>query len=111
MRRHGDLLERIELACTRASAAEQDPHLLAEIEDLLAEGYLEAMMADARSRHLGLRLEELVEQLDDPRAGTEARRIALERRGTASAARVLRARLSALREHFARLSGIQSISR
>jgi hypothetical protein len=105
----GDLRElstRIERVSSRAAGASHaDPQLLAEIEDALAEGYMEALSGEARSRRLGNRLERLMESLEDPGTAVEIRRLTLQRRSVDRMTGNLRAQLSVIRENFIRLGG------
>jgi hypothetical protein len=102
------LLERIDRLAARAETARPDDELLSEIEDLLAEGYMEALTEEAKSRRLAARLERLVETLDEPGAAVEARRLAVQRRTLDQGISTLRLRLNAIREQFVRLGGGQS---
>jgi hypothetical protein len=106
-----DLLERIDRLSDRASSEPQGSRLLGEIEDVLAEGYLLALNAEARSRRLAEQAEDLVERLDEPDAARELRRVAAQRRGLDQRTRVLRSQLAVMREHFVRLGGAQSAYR
>jgi hypothetical protein len=67
------LEQRIDALCARVSSGQHDPALLAEIDDLLAEGYIRALQGDAVAR-------------DDDRAG--------------EATRQLRVRLAVMYEHW-----------
>jgi hypothetical protein len=106
-----ELLERIGRLSERASSGSEGSRLLAEIEDVLAEGYLIALNAEARSRRLAERAETLVEQLDEPDAALELRRLSAQRRGLEQRTRMLRSHLAVMREHFVRLGGAQSAYR
>ena len=108
MAEFSDLLERIDRLSARAARREADPALLAEIEDLLAEGYMQALTEEARSRRMATRLERLVEALDEPAAAVEARRLVVQRRTLDGRIRMLRDRLNAIRQQFVRLGGGQS---
>lgn len=103
-----DLLARIEAVCSRASGRGRDERLAAEIEDLLAEGYIEALRAESRSLRLRARLEQLADTIEQPDDAIEARRIALERLTIDRRVSVLRSRLQVMRTHFVRLSGGRS---
>jgi hypothetical protein len=105
----GELLKRIDRLSSRASGTADDAQLLSEIEDLLGEGYAQALNAEARSRRLGERLERLVEIIDEPGAAVEIRRITVQRRSLDQRTAELRGRLSVLREHFVRLGGGRSV--
>jgi uncharacterized coiled-coil protein SlyX len=108
MAEHNELLARIARLSSRASFASEDDRLLSEIEDVLAEGYVEAMTGEARSRSLARRMDDLVERIDEPAVAVEARRIAVQRRTLDQRVRDLRAQLAVMREHFVRLGGGQS---
>ena len=100
-----ELATRIESLSSRAAGAGEDARLLAEIEDVLAAGYIEALSGEAQSRRLGERLERVVETIDEPGMAVEVRRLARERRSLDAAVEGLRAQLSILRRHFIRLGG------
>jgi hypothetical protein len=108
MAEYAELLERIDRLAARADTSRADDALLSEIEDLLAEGYVQALTAEARSRRLATRLERLVETLDEPGAAVEARQLAVQRRSLDQKITTLRLRLHAIREQFVRLGGGQS---
>ena len=107
MAEYPELLERIDRLATRAETRRADDALLSEIEDLLAEGYMQALTEEARSRRIVARLERLVETLDEPGAAVEARRLAVQRRSLDQKISTLRLRLHAIREQFVRLGGGQ----
>ena len=100
-----DLLRRIDVLSSRAATGSGDARLLAEMEDLFAEGYVHAMTREARSRRLTTRLERLLSNLDEPDAATEARRLARQRRTLDQSVTVLRSRLAVMREQFVRSGG------
>ena len=106
-----DLLERIGRLSDRALCGSADARLLAEIEDVLAEGYLAALNAEAQSRRLAERAEILIEQLEEPHAALELRRLTAQRRGLEQRIRMLRSQLAVMREDFVRLGGAQSAYR
>ena len=108
MAEHAELLERIDRLAQRAETPRADGALLSEMEDLLAEGYVRALSAEARSRRIAAQLERLAETLDEPGAAVEARRLAVQRRSLDQSVRTLRQRLHAIREQFLRLGGGQS---
>jgi len=108
MTEYTDLLERIDRLAARADARRADDALLSDIENLLAEGYMQALTEEARSRRLAAQLERLVETLDEPGAAVEARRLAVQRRSLDQRISTLRNRLHAVREQFVRLGGGQS---
>jgi hypothetical protein len=105
MAEYAELLERIDRLAARAETARADARLLAEMEDVLAEGYMQALTGEARSRRIATRLERLVDTLDEPGAAVEARRLAVQRRSLDTAISTLRLRLNAVREQFVRLGG------
>jgi hypothetical protein len=108
MAEYADLLDRIDRLAGRAETAHADDALLSEMEDVLAEGYIEALSGEARSQRIGTRLERLVDTIDEPGAAVEARRLAVQRRSLDAAVGTLRSRLNAVREQFVRLGGGQS---
>jgi hypothetical protein len=108
MAEYTELLERIDRLAARADARRADEALLSDLENLLAEGYMQALTEEARSRRLAAQLERLVETLDEPGAAVEARRLALQRRSLEQRISTLRKRLHAVREQFVRLGGGQS---
>ena len=73
------------------------------MEDALAEGYVEALAGEARSRRHAERLEALVEILDQAGAAVEIARIVPEKRRLDARVAVLRDRLALLRERFEQL--------
>jgi hypothetical protein len=80
---------------------------LAEMEEVLAVGYVSALRADARRQRLGHRIDRLLADLGDCRAAEEARRLAQERTALQEVTYRLRARLGAVRSVVARLSARQ----
>lgn len=110
MAEYAELLDRIDRLAARADTPRADDALLSEIEDLLAEGYMQALTEEARSRRLAARIERLIETLDEPGAAVEARRIAVQRRTIDQRIDTLRLRLNAIREQFVRLGGGQRAS-
>jgi hypothetical protein len=100
-----ELARRIESLSSRSAAAGKDVQLLSEIEDVLAEGYIEALSGEAQSRRLGERLERLVEVIEEPGMAVEVQRLALQRRSLDAGVGELRAQLSVMRQHFTRLGG------
>jgi hypothetical protein len=111
MRQYAELLDRIDLLSSRAATASEDAQLVAEMEDVLTQGYVEALSGEARSRRLGRQMDDLVERLDDPDAAVQARRLAVQRRSLDQRVRDLRGRLAVMREHFVRLGGGRSVPR
>jgi hypothetical protein len=100
-----ELTARIHGLSSRAADVREDAQLLVEIEDLLAEGYIEALRGEAKSRRLAERLERLVAIIEEPGVAVEFRSLALERRSLDARIGELRAQLSVMREHFIRLGG------
>jgi hypothetical protein len=103
VRESSDIFTRIDRLASRASEARPAGRLLGEMEDLLPEGYLEALAGEARSRRLAERLDVLVESLDQPGAAVEIRTIVPAQRRLDAEVAVLRDRLGLLREQFLRL--------
>lgn len=100
-----ELAARIDRLSLRAAGASDDAQLLLEIEDVLAEGYMQALNGEARSRRLDKRLERLGKALDEPGVVLEVRRVALHRRLLDRRTADLRAQLAIMREHFIGLGG------
>ena len=100
-----ELLERIARLSRRASSASEDGGLLSEIEDVLGEGYVQALNGEACIHRLGQSRADLVERLDEPDAAVKARRLAVQRRTLDQRVQDLRAQLAVMREHFIRLGG------
>jgi len=103
MAESGDIMLRIDRLCSRASDARPTGPLLRAMGDGLAEGYVEALAGEARSRRLAERLEALVETLDQPGAAVEVARIVPEKRQLDAEVAALRDRLAELRERFEQL--------
>ncbi len=101
-----DLTTRIDALLRQASESRPAAGLLESMDDLLAEGYLNALAADARSRRLAERVEHLARILDQPQAAAEIRQVALNKRTNDASAAVLRDRLGVLRDHFSRLRAL-----
>ena len=106
MRASSDIVTRIDRLCSRVSGARPGSRLLVEMEDLLAEGYLEALAGEARSRRLAERLDALVEIVHQPAAAVEISRIALDKRRLDDHVAVLRDRLALMREQFVRMRAL-----
>ena len=100
-----ELATRIDGLTSRAAGVREDARLLVEIEDVLAEGYIEALRGEAKSRRLAERLERLVATIEGPGMAVEIRSLALERRSLDARIGELRAHLSVMRKHFIRLGG------
>ena len=97
MHEFADIDRRIERLSALAAHDRTEPWLLTEVGDVLACGYMSALNADARSRRLGERIDELLEKRDHRHVVDEARRLARERRSIDDATRRLRARLAVVR--------------
>ena len=105
MAEYSEILTRIDRLAARAAVAGEDSALVAELEDVLAQGYTHALTEEARSRRLETRLGHLVDVLDEPGAAVEARRLATQRRAVEKQIGTLRGRLAMVREQFVRLGG------
>lgn len=88
---------RIERLCARASCAQIDDRLAAELDELLEEGHLYALRADAAARRLRERLNGLLKGACARTAAEEVWRLTAEQRLLDDSARRLRERLSCLR--------------
>lgn len=95
-----DLKPRIAALCARAASPQPDTHLLVEMEDLLAEGYVRALHGDHYSRRLQARLDAL---LDGVASGEDLRSLATERQRISCATAELRSELAVMREHWVSL--------
>jgi hypothetical protein len=100
MSEHGDLHRRLDALRSRAAEGEADERVLAEMEDLLSEGYARALAGEGRSRRLEHRLEMLLPRMEESAVAKEARRLALQRRNLDEAVRKLRAKLASMREEL-----------
>jgi hypothetical protein len=100
------LATRIDRLSRRASAAAPGDGLLEEIGDLLAQGYLCALAADARNERLAERLEQLVASVEQPEKALQIRRILLQKRAGEANVAILRDRLALLRDQFSRLRAL-----
>ena len=99
-----ELLERIDALSRRASPDAPAPGCVpAELEDLLAEGYLAALTGERRSGRLAAELEELTRTIEDDSAAARARRLAIEKRTVDQRVILLRRRLESLRAELTRL--------
>ena len=105
MRHFPDLEGRLERLAHRAACPGADALLLADLEDLLSEGYAHALAGDARRRRLDERLEALIARLGEPGVATEVRRLTVERRTLDRALKDLRARLGIARDELIRHLG------
>jgi uncharacterized protein YPO0396 len=110
MSEHADLQQRLDALRARARKVGADERVLAQMEDLLAEGYARALAGEAGSRRLGQRLEMLMPRMEEPATAKEARRLALQRRNLDETVAKLRAELAGMREEYVALSGSRARS-
>jgi c-di-GMP-binding flagellar brake protein YcgR len=96
-----DLEERIQWLSAQA-ASRSDVAMLSEMEVMLSEGYVRALMAEGRMKQLDQQLQTLMasRQPDDTE---QIRSIARERRQIARRVERLRARLAVMRDGFVAL--------
>jgi hypothetical protein len=104
------IVRRLELLSAKALAGPVDEALLDDIEHALNEGYVCALRADARSRRLRERIDDLLDDVHDRRPAEAARRLAAQERRIDEAARGLRARLTVLRALAAPAAGARGAS-
>src|SRR4051794_33054179 len=97
------LRDRIDAACARAASARHDAELLAEIENLLAEGYICALSAARSRRRLQERFDALVEAGEGGAEVEQLRAVSREQRLVAETPPELRAQPPPIRGH--RLAG------
>jgi hypothetical protein len=97
-----EIKRRIDELCARAASEPLDEALAADIENLLEEGYIRALSADARVGSMGERLDELSSGVRRPDAADEAWRLMRETRQVEQSTRQLRARLGAMQALVAR---------
>jgi hypothetical protein len=102
MREFAEIERRIERLGSHVSPERIDAWWLAEMGDVLAVGYASALQADARSRRLAERINQVLEDQGHPHAADEAQQLAKERREVDDAAHRLRSRLEVVRTLFAR---------
>jgi hypothetical protein len=105
VREHANLHRRLDALQSRAREGDADQRTLAQIEDLLAEGYARALAGDAGRRRLEQRLELLMPRIEDPAVADEARRLALQLRTLDRAVTELRAKLASVRDEFVAQGG------
>jgi hypothetical protein len=98
-----ELRQRIDALGARASGGQADAGLLAEIEDLLAEGYVCALRGDHHGRRLQTRFEALTEAVGAAEAAQELQTVVREQQMVAEATRELRRELAVMRERWAAL--------
>jgi hypothetical protein len=96
---------RIEALTVRARAGEHDPAFVQRLEDLLAEGYHEALRLDRRRKLLDERMAALAARAPLSEAAIELRRLGREGRSLDRHAAELRSGLHMLRERFVALGG------
>src|SRR5687767_4171948 len=99
MSEHTDLLRRLDATASRADDAARRKCAL---EDVLADGYADALAGEAASRRLQKELQSLLPALDDPAVAKRVRRLALQRRALDEKVSELRDKLARLRDEFAR---------
>ena len=100
-----DLRDRIGAACVRAASGNPGAGLLADLEALLAEGYISALQGDRARSRLEKRLVALVDAVDGEASADELRALAREQRAVFEATQQLRADLAVMRGHWAALGG------
>jgi hypothetical protein len=100
------LLDRIRALTARARRASSDQVLLVEIEDLLSQGYAEALSGEARMVALEERLDEILDTGDESRA-RELRLVVREHRDVEGTVARLRRALAELHGDFVALGGAQ----
>jgi hypothetical protein len=98
------LLDRIAALTVRARHSSSHAALLAEIEDLLSQGYTEALSGEARMVALEEQLDEILDAGDETRA-RELRLVVREHRAVEGAVAQLRRALSELHGDFVALGG------
>jgi hypothetical protein len=98
MREMAELSDRIRGLCDRAALGALDPQLHAEIEDVLAQGYLFALRGDSLSRQLQRRADSLAGSPDAAHCLEDMRRIRDATRALRSDLEDMRARWATLRE-------------
>ena len=96
---------RIEALTVKACAGEHDAALVRRLEDLLAEGYREALRLDRQRRRLDERMQALAGRTPLADAAAELRRLGREGRSLDRHAAELRSGLRVLRERFVALGG------
>jgi hypothetical protein len=96
---------RIEALTVRAGAGEGDAAFVKRLEDLLAEGYREALRLDGERRQLDERMEALARRAPLADVAAELGRLGREGRSLDRHAAELRSGLRMLRERFVALGG------
>jgi hypothetical protein len=105
----GKLLARIETFTALVRRSSGDPGLLAEIEDVLSEGYASALAGEARMFKLEERLDDLLDSGDESRA-RELRLIVREHRAAERSVATLRSALAGLHSEFVALGGARLLA-
>ena len=98
------LHDRIERACEGARGGRRDPMLIAEMNNVLSEGYAEALLAEAELMRLEERLADAIDCLAPGRAAA-VRRLAREQRSVERAVARLRSHLALMHDEFVALGG------
>jgi hypothetical protein len=99
------LHDRLDALCERAARRGDDAAVMAEMNDLLSEGYARALLAEARLIALEERLTDRIADLSAGRV-EEVRLLAGEHRAAERAVTRLRARLADVHERFLALGGV-----
>ncbi len=99
------MIDRVAAVRQRARGGRAEEGLLAEIEYILSEGYVEALMGDAWSIDSEQRLHDLIDNADSPTRGRELRTLANEHASFQRDVVALRFELAQLRNDRDRLHG------
>jgi ADP-ribose pyrophosphatase YjhB (NUDIX family) len=105
MRDHNDLLQRIDRLSARAQQRYAEPGIVAEMNDLLSEGFAQALKEEARLDELEQRLADVLSDVSPARA-SELRRITVESRATQRGLDRLRTRLARMHERYIELATV-----
>ena len=100
-----ELQSRIDRLTARARAGDHSAAFVRRIEDVLGQGYAQALELDAQRRRLDREMDQLAPSITDMEALIGLRRVALQARTFDGRAKELRARLGELREQFMALGG------
>jgi hypothetical protein len=103
------LLARIDTFTVLVRHSSGDPGLLAEIEDVLSEGYATALSREARLIRLEEQLDDLLDSGDESRA-RELRLIVRQHRATERTVAILRSALAELHAEFVALGGARLLA-
>lgn len=95
---------RIDRACERAQRAAGDPAAMAEMNDVLSEGYAEALLAEAELMRIEERLADQIGRVSHGRAEA-VRRLMSQQRTAERAVAGLRAHLAVTQDRFVALGG------